>query len=130
VRSSPVQIPGTTWNDINGGAEHALARKTDGTLWAWGLNASGQLGDLTNVSKSSPIQIPGTTWNDIAAGCNSSSARKTDGTLWGWGQNVAGVLGDGTATPRSSPVQIPGYWIDIAGTNAATFFAGRKPSPS
>jgi alpha-tubulin suppressor-like RCC1 family protein len=66
---------------------HSLARKTDGTLWAWGAGGGGRLGDNTIISKSSPVQIPGTAWNDISAGNNGSHslARKTDGTLWAWG---------------------------------------------
>jgi len=138
-KSSPVQIPGTTWNDIAAagivnqfsGGEHffSLARKTDGTLWAWGDNCVGQLGQNTIVRRSSPVQIPGTTWNDIAAGMymgqffggNFSLARKTDGTLWAWGGNDCGMLGDGTVINRSLPVQIPGTtWSSIsAGSGAA-----------
>jgi alpha-tubulin suppressor-like RCC1 family protein len=65
-RSSPVQIPGTSWSSISGGSVHSLAKKTDGTLWSWGNGANGRLGlnDTTNVS--SPIQIPGTTWSSIS----------------------------------------------------------------
>jgi alpha-tubulin suppressor-like RCC1 family protein len=70
-------IPGTSWNDIAGGCRHSLARKTDGTLWSWGYNLYGQLGEGTTTNKSSPIQIPGTSWNDIAGGTNHSLARKT-----------------------------------------------------
>ena len=75
-RSSPVQIPGTSWNDIAGGSCHSFARKSDGTLWSWGINNNGQLGDNTTTNRSSPIQIPGTSWNDIASGKNHSLARK------------------------------------------------------
>ena len=76
-RSSPVQIPGTSWNDVAGGFYHSLARKTDGTLWSWGLNNRGQLGDNTVTHRSSPVQVPGTSWNDVAAGCSHSLARKS-----------------------------------------------------
>jgi alpha-tubulin suppressor-like RCC1 family protein len=74
-RSSPVQVPGTQWNDISGGTSHSLARKTDGTLWSWGNNSCGRLGDDTVINRSSPVQLPGTTWNDISGG-NHSLARK------------------------------------------------------
>jgi alpha-tubulin suppressor-like RCC1 family protein len=40
-RSSPVQIPGTTWSSISGGTQYSLATKTDGTLWSWGYNGAG-----------------------------------------------------------------------------------------
>ena len=92
-RSSPVQIPGTSWNDITSRGLHSLARKTDGTLWAWGYNVFGQLGDNTTTYRSSPVQVPGTSWNDITGGANHSLARKTDGTLWSWGYNIYGDLG-------------------------------------
>jgi len=119
-RSSPVQIPGTTWSDISAGGTFyfTLARKSDGTLWAWGGGNYGQLGDGTNIFKSSPVQIPGTTWNDIAAGGSHSLARRTDGTLWAWGDNTYGNLGQqsfGSTEHRSSPIQIPGtIWNDVA----------------
>jgi alpha-tubulin suppressor-like RCC1 family protein len=66
---------------------HSLARKTDGTLWSWGSNGSGRLGDGTIINRSSPVQVPGTQWNDVSGGNQHSLARKTDGTLWSWGAN-------------------------------------------
>ncbi len=123
AKSSPVQVPGTEWNDVSAGRDHALARKIDGTLWAWGSNLNAQLGDETTVAKSSPIQIPGTAWNDVSAGLNFSSARKTDGTLWAWGANFSGQLGDETTIQRSSPIQIPGTeWNDVS-TSSGTVSA-------
>jgi len=120
-KSSPVQVPGTTWNDISVGQNISFARRTDGTLWAWGRNTSGQLGDNTIASKSSPVQVPGTTWNDISASsiCGYVLARKTDGTLWAWGTNANGQLGDNTIVNKSTPVQIPGTtWNDISGSGS------------
>ena len=77
-RSSPIQISGTSWSDIAGGFSHSMARKTDGTLWTWGYNGTGQLGDGTVTCRSSPIQVPGTSWSDIASGGSHSMARKTN----------------------------------------------------
>jgi len=118
--SSPVQIPGTTWSSISisGGASgnigFSLATKTDGTLWAWGINQTGQLGQNNRTYYSSPVQIPGTTWSSISAGNKFSLATKTDGTLWSWGYNFSGELGQNNRTYRSSPVQIPGTtWSSI-----------------
>lgn len=74
-RSSPIQVPGTEWNDISSGQCHSLARKTDGTLWSWGRNGEGSLGDDTIIHRSSPVQVPGTQWNDIS-GTAASLARK------------------------------------------------------
>ena len=90
------------------GYGHSLARRTDGTLWTWGYNSYGGLGDGTLVNKSSPVQVPGTLWVEVAAGYFHSLARRTDGTLWTWGHNIYGQLGDGTIVYKSSPVQVPG----------------------
>jgi hypothetical protein len=116
--SSPVQIPGTTWSSIsnNGssGSALSLATKTDGTLWAWGRNQFGQLGQNNRTYYSSPVQIPGTTWSSISGGDYYSLATKTDGTLWSWGYNARGQLGQNNRTYYSSPVQIPGTtWSSI-----------------
>lgn len=71
------------------GGSHTLALKDDGTLWAWGNNSSGQLGDGTNLSKSVPVQIGSdSSWVQIAAGTYSSFAIKSDGSLWRWGEGV------------------------------------------
>jgi alpha-tubulin suppressor-like RCC1 family protein len=120
--SSPIQIPGTTWNSISAGRGHTLATKTDNTLWAWGGNVQGQLGLNDTTVYSSPRQIPGTTWSFInAADSNFSFATKTDGTLWAWGYNDVGQLGQNNRTYYSSPVQIPGTtWNNLgSGSNYA-----------
>jgi len=84
--SSPKQVPGTTWNYISAGLFNTIATKTDGTLWAWGLNSSGELGVNNRTQYSSPVQIPGTTWDKVASGRYMNLATKTDGTLWAWGK--------------------------------------------
>jgi hypothetical protein len=102
----PIQIQsGSDWDYIDSGMYHNLAIKKDGTLWAWGNNANGQLGDGTITNKSAPVQIPGT-WNTVSAGGFYSMGVKTDGTLWGWGSNNSGQLGTGNTISRSSPVQV------------------------
>lgn len=89
------------------GTFHTLAIRKDGTLWAWGKNDFGQLGDGTNVDKNDPLQI-GTdnNWFHVVAGLYYSLGIKTDGTLWGWGDNKAGQLGDGTKNNKNVPTQI------------------------
>ena len=83
--SSPVQIPGTTWktgsNNIsvsqNGGSEpRAFAIKTDGTLWVWGSNELGGLGQNSTVHLSSPTQVPGTDWYSVSAATKAVQATK------------------------------------------------------
>ena len=61
-RSSPTQIPGTQWTKPNSGNISSRSLKTDGTLWAWGYNNFGNLGQNNLTNRSSPIQIPGTQW--------------------------------------------------------------------
>jgi len=123
-RSSPVQVPGTNWRQVTGGVHRALGTKTDGTLWTWGNNDYGQLGQNNEVKYSSPVQIPGTTWSKGVANSYFPFAIKTDGTLWGWGSNEIGALGINVAhdSHRSSPTQVSGTtWSDImvgSGANA------------
>jgi alpha-tubulin suppressor-like RCC1 family protein len=131
--SSPVQVPGTTWHSIansgNGGGDYVgLAVKTDGTLWSWGYNEKGQLGQNDLVKRSSPTQIGGgTDWvKDSKALRNTRSgfAIKTDGTLWSWGYGNQGALAQNNNTFYSSPVQIPGTtWSSIGGGSRHGAFA-------
>ena len=110
-KSSPVQTVagGTTWKSVSCGYAHALAIKTDGTLWSWGKDDYGQLGNNSLVHQSSPTQTvaTGTNWKSVSCGDYHSAAIKTDGTLWNWGRNNVGQLGDNSATTahKSSPVQ-------------------------
>jgi len=123
-RSSPVQIPGTTWSSVsvNGGRYAAAAIKTDGTLWAWGLNGPGMLGQNDTVGHSSPVQIPGTTWSSVSSGAYHFTATKTDGTGWAWGYNAErGELGQNNLTNYSSPIQIPGTWSELQAGMYRTF---------
>ena len=119
-RSSPVQVGSdTTWSKvICGNWNVRLATKTDGTLWAWGRNTTGQLGQNNTTDYSSPVQIPGTSWSSIiSASGNAAAAMKTDGTAWVWGNNIYGKLGQNQAPAQllrvSSPVQIPGTWTSL-----------------
>jgi len=123
-RSSPVQVPGTTWSKCSMGANVSAATKTNGTLWMWGNSVHGVLGQNNLAAYSSPIQIPGTTWNNIDVSRTSMFATKTDGTLWSWGYNNGGHLGHNNTTAASSPIQIPGTtWSTLAHPNASTMLA-------
>ncbi|MHB1127541.1 MAG: RCC1 domain-containing protein [Bacillota bacterium] len=117
-RSSPVQVKGaggsgylTNVVAIASGGYISLALKSDGTVWAWGNNSAGQLGDGTVNNRLAPVQVSGLT-NVVAvaaaSGGSHSVALKSDGTVWTWGYNYYGQLGDGTTTDKYTPVQVKG----------------------
>jgi alpha-tubulin suppressor-like RCC1 family protein len=88
---------------------HTLALKDDGTVWAWGLGTSGQLGEGTNINRLLPVQVVGLN-NVVAIGAGNvySFALKSDGSLWSWGVNTSGQLGLGTIISTNLPTQVPG----------------------
>lgn len=117
--SSPKQVGAlTNWSKVSFGTKWFVgAIKTNGTLWSWGSNTDGQLGDGTYTSKSSPVQVGALTdWSVVAAGNKHMSAVKTDGTLWSWGYNSSGQLGLGNTTSYSSPMQIGSStdWLSVS----------------
>lgn len=97
-----------------------MAIKKDSSLWAWGCNDFGQLGDGTTVNKLSPVQI-GTErdWKKISAGWDHALALKYNGTLWGWGRDNYGQLADSTKATRLSPMEVDyaSDWKDISAGN-------------
>jgi len=130
VISSPAQITGTTWSKSMCSSRHGVAIKTDGSLWTWGANYRGQLGNNLpdNNMRSAPIQVgTNTTWSKLAGGYNNSAVIKTDNTLWVWGTAQNGALGLNQQAPsnnsRSSPTQLPGSWSNgmLFYPNCATF---------
>jgi YD repeat-containing protein len=108
-RSSPGTTAGggTNWKQVSAGGTVFAAIKTDGTLWAWGANGNGKVGDGTTTTRSSPVTTAGggTNWKfvNMNSGSGSVAAIKNDGTLWTWGGNGGGQLGTGNTTDRSSP---------------------------
>ena len=118
-RSSPVQVPSAGWTSIKtqSASNSIAAVKNDGTLWSWGYNLYGGLGQNNQTRYSSPVQVPGTTWKHVSSGMVSMGV-KTDNTLWVWGGNNEGALGQNDRTQRSSPVQVPGTTWD---TNINSF---------
>jgi alpha-tubulin suppressor-like RCC1 family protein len=109
-RSAPVQVPVSGLTNITAiaaGNGYSVALRGDGTVWAWGANNFGQLGDSTTTDHHTPVQVSGLTGiKAIAAGNGHTVALTNSGTVWAWGANEFGQLGDGTTTNRSVPVQV------------------------
>lgn len=121
-QQTPIQI-GTSndWQSVASGAQFSLATKTNGTLWGWGSNTYGQLGDGTNINITSPTQIGNeTNWQYLSAGNYFSIALKTDGTYWAWGSNLSGNFGNGTNINNNIPIQIN---CSALGTNETHFIS-------
>jgi len=118
--SSPKQLGAlNNWKTISVGLFTMLSVKTDGTLWSWGLNGSGQLGlsNITYTYYSSPKQVGAlTNWSNAVGKLYFSMALKTNGTIWTFGQSTYGQLGLGNTTNYSSPKQVGSLttWTTIA----------------
>ena len=91
--------------EVKGGAAHTLVRTADGRVWAWGLNASGQLGLGNNINSTVPMQVPGLSGVvQIAVGGDFSFAVTNTGQVWSWGNNARGQLGINSAdASRNTP---------------------------
>jgi alpha-tubulin suppressor-like RCC1 family protein len=79
----------TDWTAVSAGNVHTVALKSDGTIWSWGSNGYGQLGDNTTTISSVPVQEYNgdTDWESISANRYNTLAIKSDGSVWGWGYN-------------------------------------------
>ncbi|MCL2680531.1 MAG: hypothetical protein FWF11_03560, partial [Coriobacteriia bacterium] len=97
------------WYSVSVAAEHSLGIRTDGTLWAWGINDGGRTGlGIISGNQLVPRQIGSATdWVSVFAGTSHGLAIKNDGTLWSWGNNSIGATGLGTTTGvQSTPAQV------------------------
>ncbi|HBE78217.1 MAG TPA: hypothetical protein DDW65_10610 [Firmicutes bacterium] len=121
MQTTPVLVklsdgtPLTNITDIKAGQGHSIALKSDGTVWAWGWNKYGQLGNGTVTDSLYPVQVkqnslsPLSNITAIGAGDNHTLAVKSDGTAWAWGYDYYGQVGDGTSgssTGIKYPVQV------------------------
>jgi alpha-tubulin suppressor-like RCC1 family protein len=116
-RSSPVQTNsyGYDWAQAAAGNDFTLAVKQDGSLYAWGNNKFGQLGDNTRANRRAPMPVFSgiyVDWKTIAAGYSHSAGIRTDGTLWLWGSNSYGELGLGNISSQSKPIQVMSSYSD------------------
>ena len=115
----------TTWTFVAVGGFHSAALRSDGTLWTWGANANGQLGDGTTTDHLRPAAVPppptaaaGTRWVGVALGDAFTLALRSDSTLWAWGANIKGQVGNNFAlydqlTPSrlETPTFAPARWV-------------------
>lgn len=136
----PGQVPGLSGVvQVAAGDDYSLALRSDGTVWAWGNNANGQLGDHTTVSRDLPEHVPGLTGIVQVASAGTSYAVRSDGTLFSWGGNYDGLLGNGsTATYSTAAVAVPNLsavtqvassgftTLVIAGTNGRVWAWGNN----
>jgi len=102
-----IQIPAQCWDTIVGKNNSTFAIKTDGSLWGWGSNSEGQLGNGTKIRREIPGKIGSSNdWAMVSVGIGHVVAIKKDGSLWAWGRNSYGQLGDGSTIEKLTPTRI------------------------
>ena len=135
VKTTGTPMDGKVVKQVEGGGRyegsHSIALASDGTVYTWGLNQYGQLGNNTTTNSRSPIavQVAGTplagkTIVQIAAGADHSLALDSDGALYAWGSNAYGQLGNGTTTNSSVPVAVKIAGTPLAGKTIVQIAAG------
>lgn len=116
AKSSPISVIGgfADWYKISMGVCTSLGLRSNGTIWSWGLNNCGQLGNNTTVNVSSPVSVVGgfNDWCQISTGKTHSTGVRSNGTAWAWGENFRGQLGSNTNIAASSPVSVTGNFND------------------
>ncbi len=116
---TPKQIGvASNWRAVSSGEWHSLALRSDGSIWAWGRNHSGEVGVGSTTIQPNPIRVGSDNdWRAISTGRNSSYAIKDDGTLWAWGSDFYYTLGNGTGVDVSVPTKVgtATNWRAIAG---------------
>ena len=128
---SPSKVPVAVKNltgvkSVKAGGRHGLALKTDGTVYAWGYNFHGQLGNGTNDSSNVPVRVKINNVKAISAGYDHNLALKEDGSVWAWGYNYSGQLGRGTSglgTDSNVPVKVASLGTGAKGIAAGIDFS-------
>ena len=111
---------------VSAGGGHSLALKSNGSVWAWGGDTSGQLGNGSLNDTAIPIAVSSLRSGvvAIAAGLNHSLALKSDGSVWAWGNNERGQLGNGTTTGSNVPLAVSGLTGRVVAIAAGDSDAG------
>jgi hypothetical protein len=136
--AAPTQISGCAdgnynWVDVGCGSDYSVSLKSDGSLWSWGANTSGQLGLGDTAPRSAPTQVTGcaggnNNWTAVACGDSFTVARKSDGSLWTWGDNSQGQLGVNDNGTRTTPVRVTGSPAATAtGSSSPAATAASRP---
>lgn len=118
-RPFPVQVgTDTDWVDLAPAQNYTCARKRNGSLWCWGHNADGELGEPIGTAHNAPVEVTTSTvpWRSVTRSYNFTCAVRDDGTVWCWGNNGSGQLADGTTERRTSPFRVlPGQnWSSVS----------------
>ena len=135
VKTTGTPMDGKVVKQVEGGGRyegsHSIALASDGTVYTWGLNQYGQLGNNTTINSRSPVAVQaagtplaGKTIVQIAAGADHSLALDSGGALYAWGSNAYGQLGNGTTTNSSVPVAVKIAGTPLAGKTIVQIAAG------
>jgi alpha-tubulin suppressor-like RCC1 family protein len=96
-QTRPATHPENVWSAVAAGAAHTCAIRTDGTLWCWGSNSRGQLGDGTLATRNRPVRVEGEGWLSVTCGTDHTCGTRADNSTWCWGNNTDGATATGTA---------------------------------
>jgi alpha-tubulin suppressor-like RCC1 family protein/uncharacterized protein YjdB len=121
--AGPVQIgPYSDWKAIAAGDNHSAGIRADGSLWTWGRNFNGEVGDGTTSNKNVPTRVGGgSDWAAVSCGTTHTVALKNWGAVYAWGNNQYGAVGDGSGTGNRTlpvPVGCDLDWVAVASTGA------------
>ena len=110
--TTPTPVPGRVgtalYTQVAAGGAHSLGLRADGSLWAWGSNSQGQLGNGTTNDTATPTQVGTALYKQVAAGAAYTLALQVNGNAWGWGNNQAGELGNGSTSTDPTATATPG----------------------
>ena len=136
TRSTPVTTfaGGNNWKFVAAGQNSLAAIKTDGSLWTWGRNNSGQLGTNDTANRTTPVTTfaGGNNWKSAGGGVAHVAAIKTDGSLWVWGTNISGNLGINNTSQQNVPVTTfagGNNWKSVATGELHTLAIQSQPDP-